>query len=444
MSLIFGHDSVLVSLAVVATFFATVPANAQPAGFNYDEDKVPNYTLPELLTTTDGVSVTTADQWSQQRRPEVLALFEDHVFGKLPPKARSLRIREFSRKTDAVEGTAVRREIRVFFSDADDGPFMDLMVYTPATADGPVPCFLGLNFHGNHTIEADPSIRLSESWVRNDKAHANSDNRASEASRGTSSSRWPLKMILARGYGVATIYYGDIDPDFDDDFRNGIHSLVEADRGDRARESNAGGSISAWTWGLMHALDVLQTDSLVDGKKVAVMGHSRLGKTSLWAGACDPRFAMVISNDSGCGGAALSRRQFGETVKRINTSFPHWFCLKHRDYNDNEAAMPVDHHMLLALSAPRPLYVASAEDDKWADPRGEFLSLFHAGPVYELFGKKGLPSDRMPPVNEPIQTDVAYHIRTGGHDVTDFDWNAWMDFADIEAEAVAPEQCLHR
>jgi len=409
-------------------------ATAAPPGFNYDETKVPEYTLPELLIADDGSAITTAQQWTDVRRPEVLKLFQDHVFGTLPDK-RPVRIKERSRVNDAINGKAVRREITVLFSDDDAGPAMDILVYTPSGAKTAVPCFLGLNFHGNHSIDPDSSIHITESWVRNDKSRGNIDQRATEESRGKSSSRWPVEMMIDRGYGLATIYYGDIDPDTDDGFKNGIHALTEGDRGDADRASNAGGSISAWSWGLSRALDVLLGDDLVDGKRVALFGHSRLGKTSLWGGASDPRFAMVISNDSGCGGAALARRQFGETVKRINTSFPHWFCLKHRDYNDNEGAMPVDHHMLMALIAPRPVYVASAEDDQWADPKGEMLSLYHSGPVFELFGRKGLPTDQMPAVNEPVQTDVAYHIRTGKHDVTDFDWTNYMNFADRHLKA---------
>ena len=405
-------------------------ATAQTAGFNYDEGKVPKFELPAVLTTNAGTTVTTAEQWTSERRPEVLRLFQEHVFGKIPEKLSTTRTRERSRNSLAVDGKAIRREITVFFTDDDDGPSMDILVYTPADAAGPVPCFLGLNFQGNHTVDPDPAIRITSSWVRNNGNTGITDNKASAESRGASSSRWPVEMIVSRGYGLATIYYGDIDPDFDDDFRNGIHALTESDRGDKARESDAGGAIAAWSWGVSHALDVLELDSLIDGQRVALFGHSRLGKTSLWGGATDTRFAMVISNDSGCGGAALSRRAFGETVKRINTSFPNWFCLKHRDYNDNENALPVDHHMLLSLIAPRPLYVASAEDDTWADPKGEMLSLYHASPVYRLFGKQGLPGDTMPPVNEPIQTDVGYHIRTGKHDVTDFDWTQYLNFAD--------------
>ena len=405
-------------------------SSAQPAGYNYDESKVPAYELPEILVANDGSAITDADVWKSVRRPEILELFAEHVFGTLPPDVPQLRTRLRSRTDAAIEGTAVRREITVYFSDDDNGPQMDILVYTPANADGPVPCFLGLNFNGNQTIEDDPAIRLTTSWIRADRNKTGNPNVASEDSRGKSSSRWPVKDIVARGYGLATVYCGDIDPDFDDGFKNGIHSLWAADQqGDRA--GNAGGTISAWSWGLSRALDILETDPLVDGTRVAVIGHSRLGKTSLWAGATDERFKLVISNNSGCGGAALSRRRFGETVKRINTSFPHWFCRNHRQYNDNEDQLPVDHHMLMALVAPRAVYVASAEDDTWADPKGEMLSLYHAGEVYRLFEQAALPSDQMPEVNQPIHTDVGYHIRSGKHDVTAYDWSQYLDFADI-------------
>ncbi|MEQ9406631.1 MAG: acetylxylan esterase [Fuerstiella sp.] len=428
----FNSDRQISACAILLAvgMFSGAAAIAQPAGYNYDEAKVPSYELPPVLTAGDGTSVATPEQWQQQRRPEILSLFEQHVFGKLPDRTSQLLIRQRSRVDNAFDGKAVRREITVYFSGDDSGPSMDMLVYTPANADRPVPCFLGLNFNGNHTVDPDPAIHMTESWVRNDQQRGNIDHRATEKSRGSSSSRWPAEMIVSGGYGLATIYYGDIDPDFDDGFRNGIHALTEGDRGDNKREPDAGGSISAWAWGLSHALDVLITDPLVDGDRVAVFGHSRLGKTSLWAGATDPRFALVISNNSGCGGAALSRRRFGETVKRINTSFPHWFCLNHRTYNDNEDALPVDHHMLMALIAPRPVYVASAVEDQWADPRGELLSLYHASPVYELLGKKGLPADELPELNEPVQTDVGYHIRRGKHDVTDFDWQQYLKFAD--------------
>lgn len=426
----------MVILTAVLSVGGLLPhATVRADEFNYDESRVPEFTLPDPLVTLSGEPVTTVEQWNETRRPEILRLFEEHVFGKLPEGDVRLRTKLRSETSSALNGLAHRREITVYFTDDDSGPKMDLLVYTPRNAAGKVPAFLGYNFNGNHAIEHDRSLHMTESWVRNNKQLDIENNRTNEAARGAEASRWAAGMIVSRGYGLVTIYYGDVDPDFDDGFRNGIHSLFET--GDSPRAGDAGGSISAWAWGLSRALDVLQEDSRIDASAVAVFGHSRLGKTSLWAGACDPRFAMVIANESGCGGAALSRRRFGETVKRINTSFPHWFCLNHRLYNDNEQALPVDHHMLVALSAPRPVYVASAEEDRWADPRGEFLSVYHAGPVYSLLGRRPLTSDAMPGVNSPVMTDVAYHVRSGVHDVTDYDWEQYLRFADIHLRPAA-------
>jgi hypothetical protein len=394
--------------------------------FNYDEAAVVKYDLPALLIAADGTQIDSSEKWEHIRRPELLHLFEEHVFGTLPPAVHRLRVRKLSSDT-ALEGKALRREMTVFFSDNDNGPQMNLLIYTPQHSESPVPCFLGLNFGGNQTLEKDPRIQMTRSWVRNDAALGITANKATEESRGSAASRWPLDLIISSGYGLATAYYGDIDPDFDDNFQNGIHQLFVDQP---ARTGSSGGSISAWAWGLSRALDILQQDQQIDGSRVAVIGHSRLGKTVLWAGATDPRFAMVISNNSGCGGAALSRRNFGETVARINTSFPHWFCINHRRYNNNEQELPVDHHMLIALAAPRPVYVASAEEDRWADPRGEMLGAFHAGPAYQLYGKSPLSSDAMPAVNSPVMHDVGYHLRTGKHDINEYDWKQYIQFAD--------------
>lgn len=397
---------------------------------NYDESKIPDFELPDPLVTQAGESVTTPEMWNAVRRDELLELFQKHVYGTAP-EACQITHRLVS-TADVLDATAVRREVDVFFGAADEAPSMRLLIYTPKSAPA-APAFLGLNFGGNQTLEADPAITLNPNWARN-KSGQSENNRSLEASRGTSASRWPVSEIISRGYGLVTIYYGDIDPDFDDGFENGIHGAFQG----QVKSIPAGerwGSVAAWAYGLSRALDYLETDALIDGTRVAVIGHSRLGKTSLWAGASDPRFKLVISNDSGCGGAALSRRAIGETIGRINDSFPHWFCDNYVQYNQNENACPVDQHELLALIAPRALYVASASEDQWADPKGEFLACVHADPVYRLLGTSGLggqqPPTEMPAADSPIATGkIGYHLRTGKHDITAYDWKQYMDFAD--------------
>jgi hypothetical protein len=312
-------------------------------------------------------------------------------------------------------------------------------------SDAPVPAILGLNFQGNHTIDSDPKIRVPTSWVRDRRDGSTDGNKPTEKGRGVASSRWPSGMITDRGYALITVYYGDIDPDFDDGFQNGVHGLMPAFIQSLSVEHRPG-SIAGWAYGLSCVLDAVeQTESLnVDSDRVAVLGHSRLGKTSLWAGATDPRFAMVISNDSGCGGAALSRRAIGETVGRINSSFPHWFCDAYLQYNENESEMPVDQHQLIALSAPRAIAVGSATEDVWADPKGEFLAWQAASPVYELLG---MSSENAKAVRDASMLTgqsvlnagpMQYHLRKGKHDLADYDWECYLDLADRALKSESP------
>lgn len=408
-------------IAILCTTLCGRPATAQ---VNYDESKVPDYVLPQLLGSGQG----TVQTWEEQRRPELLKLCREQVYGRMPEGEVQVDFQIIDEDRSALGGRAVRRQVKARFSRNGKNAEMSILIYLPAEADGPVPLFLGLNFFGNHTIHPDDQIGISEAWVPNHTLFCIDNHRADEVSRGVRTSRWPVERLLARGYGLATVYAGDIDPDFDDGFKNGIHALFQPAE-DGATDSWS--TISAWAWGLSRAMDYLLGDPDVDAERVAVIGHSRLGKAALWAGASDERFAMVISNNSGCAGAALSRRRFGETVARINQSFPHWFCANFSQYNDKEDNLPVDQHQLLALMVPRPLYVASAVQDEWADPRGEYLSLYHASEVYRLYDPETELPEVSPAVNQPLHRKaLGYHLRSGDHDITRYDWERYMDFAD--------------
>lgn len=410
-------------LTLVCTALFSAGTHAQT---NYDENKVPDYTLPALLKTADGSTIQSVSDWEGIRRRELLQLFEEQVYGRFPKGDLTFQT-EVVDEVEALDGKAIRKQIKLLFSREGRQHEVSLLVYLPPAAEKSVPVFVGLNFYGNHTIHADPNILISESWVPNNDRFCIVNNRADEVSRGVRSYRWPVERLLARGYGLATIYCGDIDPDYNDDFQNGVHGLLEGTKEEKAQWS----TISAWAWGLSRAMDYFEQDTQINADQVAVIGHSRLGKAALWAGATDERFAMVISNDSGCGGAALSRRRFGETLADINNRFPHWFCENFKQYNGREDDQPVDQHQLLALMAPRALYVASAQQDEWADPKGEYLSLYHAAEVYRLYNSAvGLPATPTG-VNRPLyQLPMGYHVRTGTHDIVRFDWERYMDFAD--------------
>jgi hypothetical protein len=410
---------------------AEPPANhdqaAQPP-VNYDEAAVGTYTLPDVLAGADGTRAASAAAWRDTVRPRQFSLLEANLFGRrLPPVAVTV-VGDVERAAVTLAGDrpALRVQARLKLGDAPRP--VDVLLYLPRS-DRPVPVFLGLNFHGNQAEHPDPGIRLCSSWLADAPRIGIEGNRAGERSRGTCAQRWPVETMLARGYGMATAYYGDLFPDRPDGRAESVlPSLGRPAAGDLPADEP--GAIGAWAWGLSRILDWLRTLPEVDRDRVIVVGHSRLGKAALWAGACDERFAMVVSNDSGCAGAALSRRDFGESVAAIGRRFPHWFCPAFAGFAGREAAMPFDQHVLLAMVAPRPLYVASAVEDRWADPRGEFLAAVAAEPVWKLHGLTGLGTDTWPAVDTPVGRTIGYHVRTGRHDLIDYDWGRFADFAD--------------
>ena len=374
-------------------------------GFITSEADVPAYTLPDIF---DGKRMT-AKKWEKSRRPQLLKLFENEMYGTAPGRPAQMTFDVTSSSPDALGGLATRKEVKIGLAD---GEYISLLVYVPNDRQGPAPAFLGVNFFGNHTITEDPGVSLPDSLrYRRD---------FTLDPRGSQAQRWPLETILKRGYAVATFCCEDVAPDHPQDCDKRVKRLYPG---------YTWGNIAAWAWGLSRAMDYLETDPEIG--PVAVFGHSRMGKTAVWAAAKDQRFAMLVSNNSGCGGAAISRRCFGETLKRINIHFPYWFTERFHAYNGNEDALPFDQHEVLALVAPRPIYVASAGEDLWSDPHGEFLGLVNAAPAYGLYGIEGFTEEDRPGVEQPVTKGVAgYHIRSGKHEILLYDWERYLDFAD--------------
>lgn len=399
-------------------------------GRNYDEAKVGAYTLPDPLLGKDGKRVTDRAGWAR-RRAEILGDFRDLMYGHTAELSIELRSEALGVRKDAVNGLATRTLVRLRFFDDPAAPSIDLMLYLPNDAPEPAPVFLGLSFYGNASVDADPAIPLSTGWMRPHRTDGVVvDNRATEKLRGVSTHRWPLAAILERGYGVATFYYGDVEPDYSEGWRDGIRGYALERAGKTEAAPDEWGALGAWAWGLSRALDYLETNPAVAAQRVAVLGHSRLGKAALWAGAQDERFALVISNDSGEGGASLARRNFGENIA-YSIAHASWrYCERFRDFIGKADELPFDQHMLLALVAPRPLYVASATEDGLSDPKGEFSSASGAEPVYRLFGFRGIGATEWPPPDTPVGERVGYHLRTGPHDITPYDWERYLDFAD--------------
>ena len=388
---------------------------------NYDESKVGSYSLPNPLQKPDGSLVKTPSEWKKQRA-YLLKLLADHEYGILPTTKIPVNYKVLEINENALGGKAIRKRIELNFANKYT---TEMVLYTPKNVAKPA-VFVGLNFCGNHCVTAETDVPIPTKWMIDFNDGTVVNNRATEKGRADQASRWQLDYIISQGFAVATAYYGDFEPDHREGWTDGVRGILANELSIKPEQWSA---IGAWAWGLSRMMDYLQTEVLVNAKKVIIIGHSRLGKGALWAAANDERFAAVISNNSGEGGTALARRNYGETVERITSSFPHWFIPKFATYAADPNQLPTDQHTLLSLMAPRPLYVASAVEDQWADPKGEFLSAYHAQPAYLLFKKEGLGTAELPAPNQPVGKTIRYHVRTGGHDITAFDWEQYVKFA---------------
>jgi len=379
-----------------AIFMLFAKAQAQ----NYDESKVPAYTLPDVLTMADGKMIKNKASWEKKRRPEVLNLFENNVYGQMPKTYDKLTFKVTNDVPNAMDGKAHLKEITITVTNANKSADIHLILFTPNKIKKAMPAFLLINNRGKDNT--DPT-------------------------RTNKSEFWPAETVIESGYAIAAFHVSDGAPDNKDTYQNGILQLYP----EQQNTDNGMKAIGAWAWAASRVMDYFQKDERIDAKKVFVVGHSRGGKAALWAGAQDQRFAMIFSNCSGNTGAALSRRRFGETVQVINNNFPHWFTINYKKYNNNENALPIDQHMLVALIAPRPIYVTNATQDLWADPKGTYLSLIHAQPVYALYNKLSGLSPEPPAINRPIiNSFLGYHNREGIHNLTAYDWQNFIRFAD--------------
>lgn len=390
---------------------------------NYDESQVPSYTVESPLRAADGTLISTAAEWMNNGRPRVLAKMAEELYGDQPPRPDIMEVKTLSVREDALDNTAIRKEVELTFA-MNNGRRHSIIVllYVPRDRRGPVPTFLNLNFHGNHTVTDEKDVIITGTGNPN-------KNFLNEESRGCHCERNSFREVVARGYASCTACYHDLFPDSHGCWDKSIFMLFGNFSdffGSHSRYSAIGG----WAWGLSRILDYLETEETVDSTRVMLHGHSRLGKTALWAGARDSRFKIVVSNDSGLGGAAMTKRCFGEIYAYLAVVMPHWFVSRTAGYIAGEEKQDFDQHFLLSLIAPRQLVVASASEDAWADPRGEYLSAWHAGEVYKLFGSEVLKTPEQPAVGEVITGDISYHYRNGDHAQTLWDWEHYLDIAD--------------
>jgi hypothetical protein len=382
--------------------------------------------LPDPLVMFDGRPVTSPEQWATGRRPELKALFQHYMYGQIPP-APDLQAAAIAREDRGfLGGKATLKEVTISLGAADL-PQIHLLLIVPNERKGPVPVFLGTNFYGNHTVVGDPKVAPPTAWMP-ERAPGVKDHKATDAGRGAQLDVWAVDEVIGRGYALATFYCGDVAPDDKEAYRGVFLHYLKP--GQTKPGPHDWGAVAAWAWGLSRAVDYLVTDKDVDGGRIAVVGHSRLGKAAIVAGAFDDRIALVIPHQAGCGGTAPSRGKVGESVQRINTSFPHWFDAEFKNFNEQPERLPFDQNGLLALVAPRPILFTNATGDTWANPEGQFQVLQAAEPVYRLLGAGGLDARSMPEVNTLVDSTLGYHIRPGKHSMGREDWAVFLKYAD--------------
>lgn len=380
---------------LIILFAIALNATAQ----NYDEQAVPRYVLPPLLLTNNGKVVHNKGEWEKVRRPEILRLFEDNIYGQMPQDFDSIKYVPVGHEMEAMNGKAVLKQMDIQIFRKLKSITIHLVLFIPAYSKRATPVFLLINNRSKNNT--DPTRTVKTEF-------------------------WPAEQVIDSGYAIAAFHVSDLAPDNKNMFINGLLQLypeqMDADNGMRA--------IGAWAWGASRVMDYFETDRSIDPRKVAIVGHSRGGKAALWASAEDPRFAMCFASCSGNSGAALARRRFGETIEKINQTFPYWFCNNYKRFDNKEDDLPVDQHMLIALSAPRCVYTTNATKDLWADPKGSFLSIKNAEPVFSLYQlKSGLPAEMPLPDQPVIQSSIGYHLRSGIHDLTAYDWARFIQFA---------------
>jgi len=420
------------NLCVLLLLFLYVFVSAQPqnlpkfsAGFpiNYSEDSVGNYVLPDPLTMSDGQKVKDAKTWTQKRRPELVKLFEEIQFGKMPPRPAGMRFNVFDKGTPAFNGKAIRKQVTVYFTKDTSQYKMDLLIYLPAKTKKAVPLLLNISFAANNQLTDDPGVKTGYIWTREGKKI-----KAGEPSRF---GKMDIEQFIDAGIGFACVYYGDVEPDFKEGIKYGIRSQY-LKPGQTNPAADEWGAISAWAWGLSRAMDYFETDKQVDAKRIALQGASRLGKTVLWTGVHDTRFKLVIASISGEGGAAISKRDYGENIKHITDTSRYYyqFAPNYHSYANKIESLPFDAHMLVALMAPRPLLLQTGDTDYWSDPKGEFLSAVAATPVYKLFGLKGPETTIMPKTNDVslLMNPLGYYMHSGGHTVLAEDWQLFIRY----------------